>query len=512
VIAKVGPLAALLLTVSSARAENEVVDQVETPPVVEAVPSSDDLLRATGLRPLTRDRLEAVVGAGTEGAADAQLRATTKSVEVTADVHDSDLRERRGATARVERGNTRAFGTVGTLEQGTDEASNARYGASWRRGRFAAQVFGDVEHVRVDRLAHRYDVPTSTHGAATSLRSGRLDLLGLDHELVVGANYESSAGATTMTEEAITAMPMSALRKTRRGDHRYFQAYVKDTLHVIETLDLSGGFIIEDWRSLSAIETIHYGIDQSMDVNYPDVSDMQISPKLGATYRVDDGLAVRADGYRRMRKPTLSELYQPIALDGTLTAANPTLRPESVWGGEVGPELRTTKVEARAVAFYNVVDSAITSVATSDGHERANAGRAHVTGVETEASWRPAKAWLATVSYTFAHSVMADGKALAQAPRQRASAQLTFDSPRLVSVTGALRYVGRQYVDTSNTSSLGAFTLVDAIAARKLKRGIAGFVAVENLLDRSYVGQYGVDTQGAPRTFRVGVRVDSARF
>jgi iron complex outermembrane receptor protein len=292
---------------------------------------------------------------------------------------------------------------------------------------------------------------------------------------------------------------------------------MNDTLHVIESLDLSGGFIIEDWRSLSAIETIHYGVEQNMDVKFPDVTEMQVSPQVGALYRVDDHLSLRANGYRRMRTPTSSELYQPIALDGTLTAANPELRPESTWGAEVGPALNAGKIEARAVAFYNIVESPITSVATADGmRERTNLGGARVTGLETAASWRPAKPWLATVSYTFANSVVTDpafaGKRLAQMPRQRASAMLTYDNPRLASLTGAIRYVDRQYVDASNTASLAAYTLIDAMAARKITRGIAGFVGVENLLDRRYLGQYGIDTQGAPRTFRVGVRIDSARF
>lgn len=495
-IAKVGSLVALLLSVSSARAENEVVDRVEPPSGIEIVPSSDDLLRATGLRPVTRDRLEALVGAGTQGAMDAQLRATTKTggvgVEVTGNLHDSDLRDRQSATARVEHENARAYGNIGILEQATDTASGAQYGGTWRRGRLELNAFGDRQRLREERLAQRYAIPMSTQGANASLRSGRLELLGLDHEIVVGAGFDTSSGATTTDE--LTAMAMNPLRRTRRGDHRSFHAYVRDTLHVIGSLDLSGGFVVEDWRNLSAIETIHYGVDQNMDVHFPDVSHMLISPQLGATYRVNDGLAMHANGYRRMRAPTLAELYQPILLDGVLIAANPSLRPESVTGAEIGPELRVGKLEARAVAFYNLVDSPISA--------RTNLDRARVIGVESEASWRPAKPWLASASYSFTHTP------IALTPRQRASAMLTYDHPG-ASLTGALRYVGRQSFENI---SLGAYTLVDATAARKLKRGIAGFVGVENLLDRRYVGQYAVDTAGAPRTFRVGVRVDSARF
>ena len=527
VIARVASVVALLSGL--AHAQPVVTDTVEgqpsQPSQQPAVDTNDDLLHPRHLlRPITRDRLEAIVDAGTAGARDVQTRGTATAhgvgFELTGDIHDSDLRDAKGVSGRVEGANAKAYAGYATQTQlDTDDARTAYYGASWRHGRFQASAYGDSQRIDEERLAQRYEIPTSSLGANASVRSGRLALLGMSHELVVGANFERTSGETT-TEDAAAenvSMPMAMTRRSRHGDHRFLEAYMNDTLHVIESLDLSGGFIIEDWRSLSAIETIHYGVEQNMDVKFPDISDMQVSPQLGALYRVDDQLSLRANGYRRMRTPTSSELWQPIALDGTLTAANPALRPESTWGGEVGPELNAGKLEARAVAFYNIVESPITSVATADGmRERTNLGGARVTGIETEASWRPAKPWLATVSYSFAHSVVTDagfaGKQLAQMPRQRVSAMLTYDSPRLATLTGALRYVDRQYTDASNTSSLAAYTLIDAIAARKIKRGIAGFVGVENLLDRRYLGQYGIDTQGSPRTFRVGVRIDSARF
>jgi outer membrane receptor protein involved in Fe transport len=90
---------------------------------------------------------------------------------------------------------------------------------------------------------------------------------------------------------------------------------------------------------------------------------------------------------------------------------------------------------------------------------------------------------------------------------------LTFDDPRIATITGALRYMGTSFEDDTNTRRLGGYALVDAMASRTLHRGLTGFVAVDNLLDRRYlVGRTGVDTLGAPRMFQVGVRIDSDRF
>ncbi len=48
------------------------------------------------------------------------------------------------------------------------------------------------------------------------------------------------------------------------------------------------------------------------------------------------------------------------------------------------------------------------------------------------------------------------GKRLAQTPKHRATATLTYDNPKIATLAGAVRYVGRQFADTGNTSSLGA--------------------------------------------------------
>ena len=57
------------------------------------------------------------------------------------------------------------------------------------------------------------------------------------------------------------------------------------------------------------------------------------------------------------------------------------------------------------------------------------------------------------------------------------------------------------------------FTVIDAMATRRITHGLAGFIAVENLFDRRYVEHVaGFDQIGAPRMVHVGLRLDSARW
>ena len=193
-----------------------------------------------------------------------------------------------------------------------------------------------------------------------------------------------------------------------------------------------------------------------------------------------------------------------------------------MWTSELGPELSRGRVTARASLFHSSIEHAIGSVSVGPGQrQRTNLGAARVVGVDSELTLRPARAWVATVTYTFAASRVTEsplypwlaGAQLAHVPRQAAGVLLTFDDPAIATLTGGVRYLGASYEDDRNTLRLGNYALVDAVAARRIAGGLTGFVAVENLLDRRYaIGRTGVDTLGAPRTVQLGLRLDSDRF
>jgi outer membrane receptor protein involved in Fe transport len=209
-----------------------------------------------------------------------------------------------------------------------------------------------------------------------------------------------------------------------------------------------------------------------------------------------------------------------------LTSPSANLHAETVTGGEVGPVLTSGRVEARGVAYYADVASPISVVSVDDHRETANLGRAREAGIDAAASVRLARPVLAGVAYTFSTTRVIAGGAqsgldgsslagneLAQRPRHSGAATLTYDEPRIVTVAGAVRYIGARYEDVNNTSRVRPTAVVDAMATRRLTHGLAGFVAVENVFDRRYTSHsVGVDQLGAPRMFHVGVRLDSARW
>lgn len=97
-------------------------------------------------------------------------------------------------------------------------------------------------------------------------------------------------------------------------------------------------------------------------------------------------------------------------------------------------------------------------------------------------------------------------------PRNQVTLQLRFADPRIAALGLQARWTGDQFDDDQNRFRLGSATTVDALASRPLSprlRGLAAFVAVENLLDeRSEIGRTPLRTLGPPRTLRAGFRIE----
>jgi outer membrane receptor protein involved in Fe transport len=248
-------------------------------------------------------------------------------------------------------------------------------------------------------------------------------------------------------------------------------------------------------------------------------SELQLDPRLGALFHLSHEVAVRGSAYRAFRAPTLNELYRPFQVGNVLTAANERLRPETLWGGELGAQIDLVGVSLQTTAFYNQLRDPIANVTLAeplDGatRQRQNLGRTKIVGLELDLSWHPAGAWTVRVSHMFsdAHVTAAPaqpdliGKRLAQDPHHRATAQLTFDDAHIAAITAQVRYLGPQFEDDLNTQPIGAVVVVDARAERSVAFGFSVFVSGQNLFDRRYVvGRAGIDTEGAPRTIELGV-------
>jgi outer membrane receptor protein involved in Fe transport len=226
--------------------------------------------------------------------------------------------------------------------------------------------------------------------------------------------------------------------------------------------------------------------------------------------------------------PTLNELYRVFRVRNDVTVANEHLRPERVTGGELGVQQRVGPVEARATAFWSDVKDLVANVTLATRlpdcpvgttcRQRQNLDLARVRGIETELDVRLARDWRLVAGHLYTDARVEEasqqpaleGKRLAQVPEHTATLSLRYSHPAVV--TGAVtgRYVGPQYEDDLNTLPLGGYVVLDVVLSRAIARWSEVFVAVENVLDRTYAtGRTtdGVVSVGTPRLVRGGLRL-----
>lgn len=410
----------------------------------------------------------------------------------------------------------------------TADVETFTLGAGYRleraSGMFALELFGGAQEFRQQRARVAPDRATAT--LASNQRTPARNVGGLAtwsqtiaarHEVVVGVDGRFVRGTATDVLNPAMVGADTVVERSAGGEQRFAALFVQDAWHASRTIDVSAAMRLDGWQNRAGELSLTYGDDARTVEMLGETNALQLSPRIGILARLTDIVAIRSSAYRAFRAPTLNELYRPFQVGTVLTAANAELRPEILWGAEVGPQIAVDGIVVRATGFFNRLTDAIGNItldeplASGAGRMRQNFGTAQIGGLEVDVSWRASPSWLFAVAETYTHSSvvaapaapMLVGKRLAHDPRHRATGSVTYTGA--VDVSAQVRYLGAQFEDDLNTLSMGAVVLVDARVARTLGKRITVFASGENLFDRRYlVGRAGIDTVGAPRTVEVG--------
>lgn len=221
---------------------------------------------------------------------------------------------------------------------------------------------------------------------------------------------------------------------------------------------------------------------------------------------------IRARGsvYRSFRSPTLNELYREFRVGNTDTLPNPNLRPETLFGSEVGLDFVGESTHASVTVFRNALDNLVTSVTLSSTptaitRQRQNAASALSRGVEADVqhAWHDLHG---RISYLYVDSQLVTGPFLPQVPRHQGSADLIYQRHGTLASIGVRSY-SYQFDDDLNQFRLPGFASVQLRVDQRLTNTLTALAAIENVLDRQYyVGFTPTPTIGEPRLFRVGLR------
>jgi outer membrane receptor protein involved in Fe transport len=379
-----------------------------------------------------------------------------------------------------------------------------------------------------ERQSAHQDVPTDDVGSGLLWTSRRLALAG-EHTLNVGADGRWIGGET---RENLFPTAATQTFRDAKGQQWLYGVFAQDNYDLGPRVGLNVALRYDRWDNVAASRLDIAANGTSTRTPFPDRTDHALSPKVGLRVRPVDWVALRAAAYRSFRAPTLDELYRPFQVGPVRTEANENLGPETLRGAEAGFDVLLSRLTARVTGFWNEIEDPIINVTCATAalcpalspsitpgpntRQRQNLGTARIRGVEAAGSWRLVRGWSVGAAYTYAENEITDapgqpqivGKRLPQDPLHMASASLAWTDPRWAAAQVQLRYIGRQYEDDVNTQPMGEAWLVDLFASWHMTPSFDLFLAVENLLDRTYlVGRAGgLNTIGQPRFIHGGVR------
>jgi outer membrane receptor protein involved in Fe transport len=341
------------------------------------------------------------------------------------------------------------------------------------------------------------------------------------HQLAAGLDLRRAVGRSDETLFAASPGPSTLTRRDLSGEQQFFGFFLQDELKWDRAV-LAGTVRYDLWRNLAGTSVLERFDGSQESSSFPDRLEHSINPRLGALVRLSEGVALRSTVGTAFRVPTLNELYRPFQVGTVRTAANDALQPERLIGGELGLEVEprpawVTRVTGHFSRLENPVVNVTLPAPLDDGsqRQRQNLGAVNIYGLDASLEGRIAPRWTFLLSYGWVRTAVVSapgngqllGKELNNAPQHRGTVGVTFDQPTLFTTTVQVRVLGPHFEDDLNELELGGYALVDISVSRKLVSGLELFAAGENLLNRRYlVGRAGIDTYGAPLTFRGGLR------
>jgi outer membrane receptor protein involved in Fe transport len=293
------------------------------------------------------------------------------------------------------------------------------------------------------------------------------------------------------------------------GSERIVAGYARANITANDAWTVELGARVDNWHSDPE------GDGETKDVTF-------LSPRAAVAFRTGR-YQLQASGYYANRTPSLNELHRRFAVGNQITNANPLLEPETLTGIEGGVLTQFNRTSLRATAFLNNLDGAIANVTLSQTpqqiiRQRQNSDTIRATGVEIEVDTRlsatlSASGQLVLTSSHFRGSVATpalEGNTVPQVPVWQGGFSLTWADPRLFTAATQVRFSGEQFDDDLNTAAfiLQEYAVWDATVSRQIVRGVHGFAAIENILDKEFdTARTPVRSIGWPRTVRIGARI-----
>jgi outer membrane receptor protein involved in Fe transport len=390
----------------------------------------------------------------------------------------------------------RAFGDAGTYNQTFSSIASDRN----------SETLVDLQHV-----------PDQVIGATVQW----VHSLNSTNTLVLGGDFTQVLGSSN---EALFTGPNQA--RDSGGRQRRIGWFGEDIFHY-GRWNIILGARADDWGNYRGSTLTTPTSGEPALTQYPDRSDLALSPRLSILRSLGDRLAITGSIYRAFRAPTLNELYRTFRVGNVSTLNNPSLAAERLTGAEAGMRLSlfAQRLNVRGTFFWSDIVDPITNVTVSSTptlitRQRQNLGKTRSRGLELDGGLRLNSTLQAYAGYTFTEATVLQypgapggidlvGRDVPQVPRNAFTWGLSYSGfPRWsLSVSG--RFIGEQFDDDQNQFVLHRFYTTDFQIGRTIRPNLELFLAAENFLNQRYeTARTPTINLGPPVLFRLGVRLN----
>ncbi|NJM51499.1 MAG: TonB-dependent receptor [Sphingomonadales bacterium] len=395
---------------------------------------------------------------------------------------------------------------------------------------FSSQ-FGAISAGRtaVTPALDQFDVPSTGIGARFEIRPIEGGLYN-DRELRLGLDWRRTSGKTHENSVFVAGLPTRS--RDAGGTSETIGGYAELSARMDQiSIALSGRvdrWTITDGRRLET----NIGGSVRSDDRFPDRSGWEWTGRMAASWWFADLFEGKLAVYHGWRLPTLNELYRPFRVGTDATAANETLSPERLNGGQLKFESNLDKADIHLTFFYNHLKGAIGNVTIGQGpglfpgvgfvgsggvyRQRQNLDAIRSKGVELDASFDLSQSLQLQLGYAYTDAkvkasgvaALLDGLRPAQVPQHSARAGIngTFDK---FSAGATLRYLGSQFEDDANSRLLKDSMTADFGLGYDVSDNLQVQLRAENLFDvqvQAAISGTGVIERAYPRTLWLGLR------
>ncbi|WP_346681343.1 TonB-dependent receptor plug domain-containing protein [Megasphaera stantonii] len=319
--------------------------------------------------------------------------------------------------------------------------------------------------------------------------------IGEDHLLTFGAEYRTNK---------VEGTRMGDGGDNVHSEDRWGNGVLKTKDYSEKEVDTYAAYIQDEWMvndKLLIIPSVRYDHDSSFGG--------ETTPKIGATYFLNDHNRFKANWGKSFKAPTISELYMSMTRamgPATVTVlGNPDLQPEEAESWDISYEYDDDKTWGKITYFENDVKNLITSHALdADGYvnEYINVNRAQINGVELELGHHFNKNWTVKATSNWLDAVdKADDSRLDNRAKNITTLQLMYDDldPYGYSVVLWNQWVNKYRYTTGGTmggmsgnseSKDATYSTFNVTVNKKFGKGNRIFAGCDNIFDEKNTNAY----------------------